>query len=94
VITSNTVDYFHNLLRLVWQKTLSTTTTRTMPPKRAANARAIQTTKRCKEGYQRHNGRWEARYRPQSRFELKPDKLTTPAFKGYRKGLYKYEFLE
>jgi len=65
-----------------------------MPPKRAANARAIQTTKRCKEGYQRHNGRWEARYRPQSRFELKPDKLTAPAFKGYRKGLYKYEFLE
>ena len=66
-----------------------------MPPKRtASNNSVVQTTKRCKDGYQRHNGRWEARYRPQSRYELKPDKLTTPAFKGYSKGLYKYEFLE
>ena len=23
--------------------------------------------RRCREGYQRHNGRWEARYRPQTR---------------------------
>jgi hypothetical protein len=50
--------------------------------------------KRSKQGYQRHNGRWEARYRPQSRFELKRDKVTSAAFKGFRKGLYKYEFLE
>lgn len=49
---------------------------------------------RCKEGYRRHNGRWEARYRPQSRYELKHDKVTTAAFKGFKKGLFKYEFLE
>ncbi len=46
------------------------------------------------QGYRRHNGRWEARYRPQCRVELKKDKVTTAAFKGFFKGLYKYEFLE
>jgi hypothetical protein len=51
-------------------------------------------TKRNKEGYQRHNGRWEARYRPQSRYELIHDEVTTNAFKGFKNGLYKYEFLE
>jgi len=47
------------------------------------------------EGYhQGPNGRREVRYRFKSRFELKLDKLTTPAYKGFRVGLYKYEFLE
>lgn len=50
--------------------------------------------KRKSEGYQRDNGRWEARYRPQCRIELLPDEVTTAAFKGFKNGVYKYEFLE
>ena len=61
---------------------------------RTAKHTAAAASKRCKEGYQRHNGRWEARYRPQSRHELKQDNVTIAAFKGFKKGLYKYEFLE
>lgn len=50
--------------------------------------------RRCKQGYQRTNGRWEARYRPQTKYELVPDEVTTHAFKGFLNGVYKYEFLE
>jgi hypothetical protein len=48
---------------------------------------------RSKDGYRRINGRWEGRYRPQSRFELKPDKIISAAFKGFANGMFKYEFL-
>jgi hypothetical protein len=51
---------------------------------------------RCKLGYQRHNGRWEARYRPTSAVELKRDEVTIAAFRGFnqKKRVYKYEFLQ
>ena len=49
--------------------------------------------RKAKVGYQRHNGRWEARYRPQSRWELPRNRRTIDAFKGFVKGVYKYEFL-
>ena len=44
-------------------------------------------------GYQRLNGRWEARFRPQSRWELKRTRNILSAYKGFRNGVYKYEFL-
>jgi hypothetical protein len=50
--------------------------------------------KRNLAGYQRCNGRWEARYRPQSQVELVQDAVTIAAFKGFQNGVYKYEFLE
>jgi len=50
--------------------------------------------KRSKVGHQRSNGRWEARFRPQSRHPLDVDPVTMAAFKGYEDGQYKYEFLE
>lgn len=51
---------------------------------------------RCKLGYQRHNGRWEARYRPTSAVELKRDEVTIAAFRGFdqKRRMYKYEFLQ
>jgi hypothetical protein len=50
--------------------------------------------KRNGQGYQRSNGRWEARYRPQTKVELAEDSLIATGFKGYRDGTYRYEFLE
>ena len=49
--------------------------------------------KKMKQGYRRVNGRWEARFRPQSRWELAKTRKTIEAYKGYSNGIYKYEFL-
>jgi hypothetical protein len=49
---------------------------------------------RSKLGYQRSNGRWEARYRPQTKVKLLEDEFIASAFKGHIDGVYKYEFLE
>ena len=48
---------------------------------------------KSKHGYQRQNGRWEARFRPQSRWELARNRKTQEAYKGYTNGVYRYEFL-
>ena len=45
------------------------------------------------KGYQRKNGRWEARFRPQSKWLLTANRATMEAYKGFSKGAYKYEFL-
>lgn len=39
------------------------------------------------------NGRWEARFRPQSKWELAKTRRTLEAYKGFSNGVYKYEFL-
>ena len=45
-------------------------------------------------GFVRKNGRVEARYRPHSKWELKRDEFTIPAFKGFKNGMFKYEWLD
>lgn len=51
--------------------------------------------KRNSIGYQRSNGRWEARYRPQTKVELSAaDEIIAHAFRGFQNGVFKYEFLQ
>ena len=45
-------------------------------------------------GYVRLNGRVEARYRPQSKVQLPKDDFTAKAFRGFKNGMFCYEYLD
>ena len=45
--------------------------------------------KRSKLGHKRSNGRWEGRFRTQSKIMLREDNFTKPAYKGFNNGVHK-----
>lgn len=51
--------------------------------------------KRSREGgYVRLNGRVEGRYRPQAKVQLQKGEFTDTAYRGFKNGLFRYEFLQ
>ena len=62
---------------------------------RAAIATQHTTKLRNSAGYVRNNGRWEGRYRPKTRVEVTTDDpILRNGFRGFKNGVYKYEFLD